>query len=86
MNKTGNNVAEFMEGRVSTKGNSQQCAGIQTQSSKNTMSRLLTVREVARATLLRQIPEVGAGCVSSVCPDLCGGVPSDRHSYRDLIG
>lgn len=45
MNKTGNNVAEFMEGRVSTKGNSQQCAGIQTQSSENTMSRLLTVRE-----------------------------------------
>jgi group II intron reverse transcriptase/maturase len=48
MNKTGNNVAEFMEGRVSTEGNSQQCARIQTQSWENTMSRLLTVREVAR--------------------------------------
>lgn len=48
MNKTGNNVAEFMEERILTKGNNQQCARIQTQSWENTMSRLLIVRKVAR--------------------------------------
>jgi RNA-directed DNA polymerase len=48
MNKTSNDVAEFMEGRVSTKGNSQQCARTQTQSWEHTMSRLLAVREAAK--------------------------------------
>ena len=48
MNKTGNNGAEFMEGRVSTKGNNQQHARIQTQSWENTTSRLLVVRKVAK--------------------------------------
>jgi len=37
-----------MEGRVSTKGNNQQCAPIQTQSWENRMSRLLIVRKAAR--------------------------------------
>jgi len=48
MNKTGNNVAELMEKRISTKGNNQQDARIQTQSWENTMSRLLVVRKAAR--------------------------------------
>jgi len=48
MNKTGNNVAELMEKRISTKGNNQQYARIQTQSWENTMSRLLIVRKAAR--------------------------------------
>lgn len=48
MNKAGNNVAEFMEKRVSTKGNNQQHARIQTQSWDNTTSRLLVVRNAAR--------------------------------------
>jgi len=48
MNKTGNNVAEFMEKRVSTKGNNQQHARIQTQSRDNATSRLLVVRNAAR--------------------------------------
>ncbi|WJV53233.1 hypothetical protein PCO85_18970 [Prodigiosinella aquatilis] len=48
MNKTGNNVAELMEGRLPTKGNSQQYARIRTQSRENTTSRLLAVREAAR--------------------------------------
>jgi len=48
MNKTGNNVAELMEKRISTKGNYQQDARIQTQSWENTMSRLLVVRKAAR--------------------------------------
>ena len=48
MNNTSNDVAEFMEGRVSIKGNSQQCARIQTQGWDHTMSRLLAVREAAK--------------------------------------
>lgn len=48
MNNTRNTVAEFMEGRVSTKGNSQQCARIQTQGWDSTMSRLLAVRKAAK--------------------------------------
>ena len=48
MNNTRNTVAEFMEGRVSTKGNSQQCARIQTQGWEHTMSRLLAVRKAAK--------------------------------------
>lgn len=48
MNNTSNDVEEFMEGRVSTKGNSHQCARIQTQCWENTMSRLLAVREAAK--------------------------------------
>ncbi|MFV8984673.1 hypothetical protein ABQ299_06870 [Serratia fonticola] len=48
MNKTGNNVAELMEGRLPTKGNSQQYARIRTQSRENMTSRLLAVREAAR--------------------------------------
>jgi retron-type reverse transcriptase len=48
MNKTGNNVAEFMEKRVSTKGNNQQVVHSQTQSWDNVVSRLLVVRNVAK--------------------------------------
>ncbi|MDP3559137.1 MAG: group II intron reverse transcriptase/maturase [Legionellaceae bacterium] len=48
MNNTSKDVAEFMEGRVSTKGNSQQCARIQTQCWDYTTSRLLAVREAAQ--------------------------------------
>ena len=54
MNNTRNTVAEFMEGRVSTKGNSQQCARIQTQGWDNTMSRLLAVRKVAKGDKKQQ--------------------------------
>ncbi len=35
------------------------------------------------AALLRQTPEVGAECVSSARPDLCGGVAGNGYSYRD---
>ncbi|AWK41003.1 hypothetical protein GPY51_23630 [Photorhabdus laumondii subsp. laumondii] len=48
MNKTENNVAELMEGRLPTKGNSQQCARIRTQSRGNTTLRLLAVRKAAK--------------------------------------
>lgn len=48
MNKTTNNVAEFMEKRISTKGNNQQHARIQTQSWDNATSRLLAVRNAAK--------------------------------------
>jgi RNA-directed DNA polymerase len=48
MNNTRNTVAEFMEGRVLTEGNSQQCARIQTQGWDHTMSRLLAVRKAAK--------------------------------------
>ncbi len=65
MNKTGNNVAEFMEGRVSTKGNNQQHVRIQTQSWNDAKSRLLIVRKAARkdkklrfTNLFHQISEV----------------------------
>lgn len=54
MNKTSNNVAELMEGRLPTKGNSQQCASIRTQSRENTTSRLLAVREAARKNKKQQ--------------------------------
>ena len=54
MNNTLNTVAEFMEGRISTKGNSQQCARIQTQGWDNTMSRLLAVRKVAKGDKKQQ--------------------------------
>ena len=54
MNKTHNTVAEFMEGRVSTKGNSQQCARIQTQGWDNTTSRLLAVRKAAKGDKRQQ--------------------------------
>jgi len=47
MNKTGNNVVEFMERRVSTKGNNQQYARNQTQCWDDAMSRLLVVRKAA---------------------------------------
>ena len=48
MNNTRNTVAEFMEGRVLTKGNSQQRARIQAQDWEHTMSRLLAVRKAAK--------------------------------------
>ncbi|SUC32100.1 Retron-type reverse transcriptase [Providencia rettgeri] len=54
MNKTSNNVAELMEGRLPTKGNSQQYANIWMQSWENTMSRLLAVREAARKNKKQQ--------------------------------
>ena len=55
MNKTGNNVAEFMEKRISTKGNNQQHARIQTQSWENTTSRLLVVRSAVKKDKKQQI-------------------------------
>jgi len=54
MNKAGNNGAEFMGGRASTKGNNQQHARTQTQSWENTMSRLLVVRKVAKREMEQQ--------------------------------
>jgi RNA-directed DNA polymerase len=54
MNKTCNNAAEFMERRVSTKGNSQQHDRSQTQSWNNTTLRLLAVRNAARMDKKRQ--------------------------------
>ncbi len=54
MNKTCNNAAEFMERRVSTKGNSQQHDRSQTQSWNNTTLRLLAVRNAARTDKKRQ--------------------------------
>ena len=47
MNKTCNNAAEFMERRVSTKGNNQQYDRSQTQSWDDATSRLLVVRNAA---------------------------------------
>ena len=48
MNKANKPVAEFTEGRVSTKGNSQQCARTQTQGWISATSRLLAVRKAAQ--------------------------------------
>ncbi|WP_051691043.1 hypothetical protein [Photorhabdus australis] len=55
MNKTENNVAELMVGRLPTKGNSQQCTRIQTQSRGNTTSRLLAVRKAAKRDRKQQL-------------------------------
>ncbi|MCL2898030.1 hypothetical protein [Brenneria tiliae] len=54
MNKTGNNVAELMEGRLPTEGNSQQCARIRTQSRENATSRLPAVRKIAKQNKKQQ--------------------------------
>ncbi len=39
---------------------------------------------LSNRALRRQTSEVGTVCVSSASTGLCGGVPSNRHPYRDL--
>ena len=41
---------------------------------------------LAERTLRRQIPKVGVRCVNHARRDLCGGVLSNGHSYRDSLG
>ena len=77
-NKTGQPVAEWVEPRARTEGNAGQPRTRRTQgrgSVSQGLDRVRRAASLAGCVLRRQIPEVGARCVSCARRDLCGGRP-----------
>src|SRR5215472_13443392 len=80
-NKTGQPVAEAVEPRAGAKGNADQQSTHRTQSRIRVTQVLSRVRQaagtsLARSTLRRQTPKVGAGCSNWARPDSRGGCPA----------
>jgi hypothetical protein len=71
-NKAGGPVAERVEQRAGTKGNTGQPRTRRTQSRSSVSPGLERVRQ-AGPTLCRHSPKVGAQCVNCARWDLCGG-------------
>ena len=70
-NKAGRPVAEVVEPRAGTKGNTGQQSTRRAQIRESVSQALERVRNAARRR--RQVPEAGAGCLNWARPDLCGG-------------
>ena len=79
-NKAGQPVAEWVEQRAGTKGNTGQPHTCRAQNRRGVSQGLERVRQA----LGRHSPKVGAQCVNCARWDLCGGISGNRYSYRDF--